>query len=200
MEKNSNSTTPDKKNRRNIAEQEKKVRRQRCKFYKVKSGALIFILVTSFCAGVGAKAAYDEVAPIVKVFAQNYSDNNTISGWLENYSVSKEGSFLDSEIKRENSDGWLVDGPLPYDYNDLDNLSINDEGKKVGALVDFYNGFDGYIENTTGTGYYKRIYEQMKRLESIGQNPNKIKCIYNYEELSKMFNKKDEIGKGIGSK
>ena len=91
------------KKTRHFDEQEEIVRRKRRgnKTYKVKSKALMFLLVLGFVTGVGAKATYDAVAPIVKVYVQNQADSISLSGWQENFGTSKAGYFLDMEIKRD---------------------------------------------------------------------------------------------------
>lgn len=185
------------KKTRHFDEQEEIVRRKRRgnKTYKVKSKALMFLLVLGFVTGVGAKATYDAVAPIVKVYVQNQADSISLSGWQENFSTSKAGYFLDMEVKREHN-SIFNDGPVPFDYDDPENLSVTADGEKVGAIVDYFDAFDRYLESSTGTGYYETKYEQMQRLVSIGKDPDSIDCIYSYDELSEMFSN----DKGLGVK
>ena len=184
------------KNRRHFEEQEEIVSRKKRsnKTYRIKSGALTFLMVLGFVTGVGAKVAYDEVAPVVKVYVQNQADNTSLAGWFENFDMSKTGYFLDMEIKRETSNSLLVDGPMPYDYDDPENLTVTSDGRKVGAIVDYYDAFDEYLEESIGTGYYQIKYEQMQRLVSIGKDPNSVDCIYSYEELSKMLSDDKSMG------
>ena len=186
------------KNRRHFGEQEEIVSRKKRsnKTYRIKSGALTFLMVLGLVTGVGAKVAYDEVAPVVKVYVQNQADNTSLAGWFENFDMSKTGYFLDMEIKRETSNSLLVDGPMPYDYDDPENLTVTSDGRKVGAIVDYYDAFDEYLEESTGTGYYETKYDQMERLVSIGKDPSSIYCIYSYEELSEMLSN----DKGMGVK
>ena len=187
------------KNRRHFDEQEEVSRRQKKskKSYRIKSGALTFLMVFSFATGIGVKTLYDKVSPIVVTYVQNEADDISLAGWFENFSMSKTGYLLDTEIKRENSDSWFSDGPMPYDYDDPDNLRVTSDGRKVGAIVDYYNAFDDYLEESAGVGYYETKFEQMQRLVSIGKDPNSIDCIYTYEELCEMFSKDNDKGMGV---
>ena len=184
------------KQTKHFDEQEKIVKKKNNskKTYRIKSGALTFLMVLGFATGVGAKTTYDAVAPVVKVYVQNLADNTSLAGWFENFDMSKTGYFLDMEIKRETSNSLLVDGPMPYDYDDPDNLTVTASGRKVGAIVDYYDAFDEYLEESIGTGYYQIKYEQMQRLVSIGKDPNSVDCIYSYEELSKMLSDDKSMG------
>ena len=187
-----------KKNRRYFDEQDKRVskRKKTSTTYRIKAGALTFIMAVSFSAGIGVKTVYDQVTPVVKTYVQNSADDIALAGWFEDFAMSKDGYYLDMQIKKVSSDSLLSDGPMPYDYNDPDNLSINENGQKVGAIVDYYNGFDSFLKDSNGVGYYETIYNQMQRLVSIGKNPDSIDSLYTYEELTEMLNK--DIDKGLG--
>lgn len=179
------------KQTKHFDEQEKIVKKKNNskKTYRIKSGALTFLMVLGFATGVGAKTTYDAVAPIVKTYVQNEADNISLVGWIENFNASKTGYFLDMKIKKVTNDE-----PKPYDYSDPDNLTVTADGRKVGAIVDYYEAFDEYLEESIGTGYYQIKYEQMQRLVSIGKDPNSVDCIYSYEELSKMLSDDKSMG------
>lgn len=181
-----------------FSEQEEKIsyKKKSKKTYRIKSGALTFLMLLGFVSGVGAKSLYDEVAPVVKVFVQNQADNINLAGWFENFDVSKNGYYLNMEVKREKNDSFFDDGPEPFDFSNPENLSVTTDGRKVGAIVDYYDAFDEYLDEFTGTGYYEIKYQQMQRLVSIGKDPNAVDCIYSYEELSDMLSN----DKGMGVK
>ncbi len=185
--------------RRRFDEQTEKISKQKKtrKFYKTRARALVFIISVSLGLGVGTKALYDEVAPIITVYVQNEADNYTLAEWFGYYNVSDEGYFLDSQIKREVNDGWFNEGPMPFDYTDPENLSITEDGRKVGAIVDYYNGFNRYLRSNIDKGYYETIYTQMERLASIGKDPNSIDSLYTFEELTEMLGKEEIKGMGV---
>lgn len=187
-----------KKNRRCFEEQRKNVskRKKTSTSYRIKAGAMTFIMAISFSVGIGVKTAYDQVAPIVKTYVQNSADDFILAGSFEDFERSKDGYYLEMQIKKVSSDSIFSDGPMPYDYDDLDNLSVNEYGQKVGAIVDYYDGFDSYLKSSKGIGYYETIYNQMQRLVSIGKDPNSIESLYTYEELTDMLNK--DVDKGLG--
>ena len=125
-----------------------------------------------------------------------YKDTFNLAGWFENFDVSKNGYYLNMEVKREKNDSFFDDGPEPFDFSNPENLSVTTDGRKVGAIVDYYDAFDEYLDEFTGTGYYEIKYQQMQRLVSIGKDPNAVDCIYSYEELSDMLSN----DKGMGVK
>lgn len=184
------------RNRRSFREQEKKVVKQKksSKVYKIKTRAIVLLIAFGFSAGVGAKDVYDKVAPIVKVYVQNGADDANLADWFENFNVTNDGYFLENNIQGKNDGSG---GAEPYDWDNPDNLTVTEEGNKVGAIVDYYNGFDGYLKASTGIGYYETVYTQMQRLVSIGKDPNSVDSLYTYEELTEILGKDKSKGMGV---
>ena len=174
-----------------ITAKEKKTK----KTIKIKSGTMCFIIIASVALGVVGKNAYDKVAPYISNFIEYNMESGTIYEKQYEYNGLELPSALNRKIVRD-LNGVRVNDELPYDYNDPTNLSITEDGRKVGLLVDYYNGFDNYLQSDSGKGYYERMYEQMLRLIEMGQDPNSLECIYTFDELSKMYEKGNNMGMG----
>ena len=167
-------------------------RKRRRTTIQIKSRRLkAFIIAVTMLAGYGVHSLVDFVTPYVRSYHEYESDRIMIAQLSEDYRVTQYGHLKSLDIKVKQT-GFLDDGPSEFDFDNSDNIYINESGEKTGPLVDYYDGLDKYVaKHNGGKGYYETVYEMNENLEKLGIKPIDA-GVYSAEELEAMFDENVE--------
>lgn len=153
--------------------------------------------------GIGIAKIADFVAPYISAYHTYESNRLTIARIAEDYKVNG-GYLLSLELDYEDEErGFFDDAPREFDYDSPENVWVTESGRKVGPLVDYFDGLDNLVsEYNGGKGYYELVYEMNEIDKMFGREPS-TKCVYTQEELAEMFSEEstnqleESNGKGL---
>lgn len=109
-----------------------------------------------------------------------YNETCEVSGYEENFRMTKQGSLLFIDVKKNDR------GEITADYDNPLNVIVNERGRKEGHLIDYYDAFDDYLYSKTGEGYYEYQLGRMEKAVEDGKDPNEkdFAKVYNFDELT----------------